>query len=56
VEYTALLWAFGLGYAIWGDIPSPAVFAGAGLILFSGLLMVVSEHRRARALRKIVQV
>jgi drug/metabolite transporter (DMT)-like permease len=55
VEYTALLWAFGLGYAIWGDIPSPAVFAGAGLILFSGLLMVFSEHRRARTRRKIAQ-
>jgi drug/metabolite transporter (DMT)-like permease len=50
VEYTSLLWAFLLGYLIWGDIPTFAIFAGAGLILFSGLLMLTGEHRRARAL------
>jgi drug/metabolite transporter (DMT)-like permease len=50
VEYTSLLWAFLLGYLIWGDIPTFAIFAGAGLILFSGLLMLTGEHRRSRAL------
>ncbi len=44
-EYTALLWAFVLGYAIWGDIPRPAVFAGASLILAAGLLLVGAERR-----------
>ena len=47
VEYSSLLWAFLLGYAIWGDIPPVATFAGAGLILLAGLLLVASE-RRAR--------
>ncbi len=50
VEYTALIWAFVLGYLIWGDIPSVPIFAGAGMILFSGMLMLLSEHRRARAM------
>ncbi len=44
-EYSALLWAFVLGYAIWGDIPRPAVFAGAFLILGAGLLLVGAERR-----------
>ena len=33
LEFTALVWSFGLGYAIWGDLPDAAVFIGAGLIL-----------------------
>lgn len=51
-EYSSLLWAFVLGYAIWGDIPRPAVFAGAFLILAAGLLLVGAERRvLARAQR-----
>jgi hypothetical protein len=33
---------------IWGDIPVPAVFIGAGLILLAGMLVVVAERRAAR--------
>ncbi len=50
VEYTALVWAFILGYAIWGDIPVPAVFIGAGTILLAGMLLVLSERRAARVM------
>jgi len=50
VEYTALLWAFILGYAIWGNIPSPATFAGAGLILGAGALLFATERRTGRLL------
>jgi hypothetical protein len=35
---------------IWGDIPVPAVFIGAGLILLAGMLLVVAERRAARVL------
>ena len=45
VEYTALVWAFLLGWAIWGDIPSSAVWFGAGLIALSGIVLVVAERR-----------
>ncbi len=48
VEYSGLLWAFILGYAIFGDIPRPAVFAGAGLIVCAGILLIRSERRAAR--------
>jgi hypothetical protein len=33
-----------------GDIPVPAVFIGAGLILLAGMLLVVTERRAARVL------
>lgn len=47
VEYSALVWAFVLGFAIWGDIPRTSVFLGAGLILGAGCLLVATERRRA---------
>jgi drug/metabolite transporter (DMT)-like permease len=51
VEYSALIWAFILGYLIWGDIPPVAVFVGAGLILLAGLILVTVERRSARKVR-----
>ncbi len=46
VEYSALVWAFVLGFIIWGDIPRVGVFLGAGLILAAGVLLVAGERRR----------
>jgi drug/metabolite transporter (DMT)-like permease len=48
VEYTSLLWAFLLGWLIWADVPTTSVFAGAALILFAGLLLVLAERRAGR--------
>jgi drug/metabolite transporter (DMT)-like permease len=47
VEYTALIWAFLLGYEIWSDIPPVSTFAGAGMILAAGVFLFVSEWRSA---------
>jgi drug/metabolite transporter (DMT)-like permease len=49
LEYTSLLWAFALGFAIWGDVPRREVFLGAGLIVVAGLLIVGTEHFRKRS-------
>lgn len=49
VEYTGLLWAFLLGFLIWGDVPSVATWAGAGLIFGSGIFLLAMERRRGRA-------
>ncbi len=46
VEYSALLWAFLLGFVVFGEVPDMAVFAGAGLILAAGCLLVATERRR----------
>jgi len=43
-EYTSLIWAFILGFVIWGDIPAHNVFYGAGLIFFAGLLILFGER------------
>ncbi|MCA0014292.1 DMT family transporter [Mesorhizobium sp. B292B1B] len=48
LEYTSLLWAFALGFAIWGDVPRREVFFGAALIIAAGLLIVGAEHFRKR--------
>ncbi|TIV22240.1 MAG: DMT family transporter [Mesorhizobium sp.] len=47
-EYTSLVWAFALGFAIWGDVPRTEVFLGAALIIGAGPLIVVNEHFRKR--------
>jgi drug/metabolite transporter (DMT)-like permease len=52
-EYTALVWAFALGYLIWADVPRLEVFVGASLIMAAGLLVVASEHRRGRVAKEI---
>ncbi len=38
MEYTALLWAIGLGYLAFGEVPGVATLAGAGLILAGSAL------------------
>ncbi len=45
-EYTALVWAFLLGYLIWGDIPRPEVVVGAALIVGAGLLALAGQRFR----------
>ncbi len=49
VEYSALLWAFILGFVIWHDVPPPAIWIGAGLILAAGGVLVFSERRGVSA-------
>jgi len=46
VEYSSLLWAFLLGWAIWGEIPHIAVWIGAVLIAISGFVLILGERRR----------
>lgn len=48
-EYSSLLWAFLLSYAIWLDVPRLAVFVGAAIILGSGLVVIVGETRIQRS-------
>jgi drug/metabolite transporter (DMT)-like permease len=43
-EYTSLVWAFALGFMIWGDVPRVEVFAGAAVIISAGLMIVAGER------------
>jgi drug/metabolite transporter (DMT)-like permease len=45
-EYTALVWAFALGYLIWSDVPRSGVVYGATLIIAAGLMVIVGERLR----------
>ncbi|HEX3350673.1 MAG TPA: DMT family transporter [Acetobacteraceae bacterium] len=56
VEYTALLWAFALGFVIWGDVPVLGVWIGAALIAAAGCLLVLTERRRAGHSARVVEL
>ena len=38
-KYSTLLWAVAIGFVFWGEVPSPAILAGAALVMLSGLYM-----------------
>ncbi len=42
-EYTCMVWAVILGFAIWGDVPSWTVLAGSAVIVLSGLYIVRAQ-------------
>ena len=44
-DYTAMVWAFVLGYAIFGETPTPLVLLGAVIIAASGLFVIWRERR-----------
>ena len=48
MDYTALLWATLLGWLAFGDLPAAQIWAGAPLIVGSGLFIVWREHVRRR--------
>jgi drug/metabolite transporter (DMT)-like permease len=55
-DYTAMVWAFVLGYAMFGETPTALVFLGALIIAAAGLFVIWRERRlgieRARARAK----
>lgn len=44
-EYASLPFALAIGYYLWGDWPDWPAFAGTGLIIGSGLLVIYLENR-----------
>ena len=47
-DYSQLLWAVLLGWAIWDTQPPVSTWAGAAVIIASGLFTVYREHRLGR--------
>ncbi len=44
-EYTSILWAFGIDWAFWSASPSLSLIAGACIVIASGIVVIVDEHR-----------
>jgi drug/metabolite transporter (DMT)-like permease len=47
-KYISILIALIYGYVIWGDRPTPTMFAGAIVIVVSGIILLSTEKRRNR--------
>ena len=45
-DYTALIWASGLGWLVWGEIPGTWTLIGATVIIASGLLIIIREAQQ----------
>ncbi len=50
-DYTSMIWAFLLGYALFGEIPTVYVFVGAAIVTASGIFVIWRE--RQLGLRRI---
>jgi drug/metabolite transporter (DMT)-like permease len=44
-QYSLIVWAMAFGYLVFGDVPSLNVFAGAGIIVASGLFIFMRGQR-----------
>ena len=47
-DYSQLIWATGLGFLVWGELPHPATVAGALVVAASGIYILHRELRRFR--------
>ena len=56
-EYTALIWATLLGFALWGDLPDGITLLGAGIVVASGLYIIYRETARGgRPIRQVTSM
>jgi drug/metabolite transporter (DMT)-like permease len=53
-DYSTMIWAFILGYALFGEVPTVYVFVGAAIVAGSGLFVIWRE--RQLGLRRIREV
>ena len=45
LDYTALVWATGLGWLFWNEVPDRVTFVGAGIIILSGVFTILRERK-----------
>ncbi len=51
-DYTAMVWALVLGYAMFGETPTLTIVLGCAIITASGLFVIWREHRLALARKR----
>src|SRR6202023_755815 len=47
-NYLSLVWATILGFAVWGDVPTPGLLVGSAIVVASGLYILWRETVRRR--------
>ena len=47
-DYSVLIWGVILGWVVWQDIPAPNVWAGAAILMASGLYILHRETRKPK--------
>jgi drug/metabolite transporter (DMT)-like permease len=47
-EYTSMLWAFAIDWIFWSAQPTRALLIGAGVVIASGIYVIVDERRMAQ--------
>src|SRR5271154_6337884 len=48
-NYLSLVWAMILGFAVWGDVPTPGLLVGSAIVVVSGLYILWRETLRRPA-------
>jgi len=51
-RYASVLWALGIGYVLWGDVPNLLAVAGIAVVVGAGLYVLHRERLRANAQRE----
>ena len=46
-QYLSLVWALIIGFAVWGDAPTPSLLIGSAIVVGSGIFLFWRESRRA---------
>ena len=41
--YLMLVWAMGIGFVVWGDVPTIALLVGSAIVVASGLFLLWHE-------------
>lgn len=54
--YSTMIWALLLGFVVFGDFPNALAIAGIGLILVSGVLLVLRSGRSAVVTRTAIDI
>jgi drug/metabolite transporter (DMT)-like permease len=53
-SYTTMIWSIGLGFFIWGDVPTPVLIGGACVVATSGLYILYRETIRQHSQRPVL--
>ena len=53
-SYTSMIWSIGLGFLIWGDMPTTVLIGGACVVATSGLYILYRETIRRQSQRPVL--